>query len=77
MNLTIDWRAPFELAFELALFLLGSVAVLVVVLVATTLVYGIVKAFFAALRSSASRRSAQIDASRAKHPAGRNLKPVE
>jgi hypothetical protein len=75
MDITINWRAPFELAFELALFLLGSVAVLLVVLLTVTIVYGIVRAFLLAMRTAVSRRPQGGRSEN--HPAGRALKPVK
>lgn len=46
----IDWRAPFELAFELGLFLVGALLVLFVAMTATIIVYGLIRSFVSALR---------------------------
>jgi len=42
----IDWMTPFTLAFELGMFALGSLLLLVIVVVALILAYGLVKAVF-------------------------------
>jgi hypothetical protein len=47
--MNIDWKAPFELAFELGLFLIGSILVLLIVFIALMITFGIVRAFFTAL----------------------------
>jgi hypothetical protein len=39
----INWTAPFVFAFELGMFLLGSVLILLIVTVALVLVYGLIK----------------------------------
>jgi flagellar biosynthesis/type III secretory pathway M-ring protein FliF/YscJ len=46
----INWTEPFVLAFELGMFLLGSLLVLVVVTVAFILVFGLIKSAIVALR---------------------------
>jgi dipeptide/tripeptide permease len=47
----INWKAPFELAFELGLFLVGSVFVLLVSMIAIIIAYGLLKSFITAIRS--------------------------
>jgi len=47
----INWKAPFELAFELGLFLVGSVFVLLVSMVAIIIAYGLLKSFITAIRN--------------------------
>lgn len=46
----INWKAPFELAFELGLFLIGSLFVVLVSMVSIIIVYGLLKSFIAAIR---------------------------
>lgn len=53
--MNIDWKAPFELAFELGLFLIGSILTVFVVFVALILLFGLVRAFFTTMRAAKSR----------------------
>jgi hypothetical protein len=46
----INWQAPFQLAWELGLFLLGSVLILLVVIMAILVTYGLVKGFILAMK---------------------------
>lgn len=46
----INWKAPFELAFELGLFLIGSLFVMLVSMVSIIIVYGLLKSFITAIR---------------------------
>lgn len=46
----INWIAPFVIAFELGMFLLGSLLVLVIVTLALILVFGLIKSAIVALR---------------------------
>ena len=48
----INWTAPFVFAFELGMFLLGSVLVLLISAVALILVFGIIKSAVVALSGS-------------------------
>lgn len=45
----INWMAPFVFAFELGMFLLGSLLVLLVSVVALVLVFGLVKSAIVAI----------------------------
>lgn len=54
--MNIDWRAPFELAFELGLFLVGSILVVFIIFVSLLILFGLVRAFFTALRTAKSRK---------------------
>jgi hypothetical protein len=49
MMMDLNWKAPFEFAFELGLFLVGSILVLAVVFISALVIYGLVKGFFTAL----------------------------
>ncbi len=53
----INWKAPFELAFELGLFLVGSVFVLLVSMIAIIIAYGLLKSFITAIRSLAKTKN--------------------
>lgn len=53
--MNIDWKAPFELAFELGLFLIGSILVVFVVCIALVILFGVIRAFFVAIRSARSK----------------------
>jgi len=55
MMMDLNWKAPFEFAFELGLFLVGSILVLAVVFFSALIVYALVKGFFTAL--SRARKS--------------------
>lgn len=46
----INWKAPFEFAFELALFMIGAILVLAIIFVSVILVFGLIKGFFGALK---------------------------
>ena len=48
----INWTTPFVLAFELGMFLLGSVLVLLIIAVALILIFGIIKSAVVALSGS-------------------------
>lgn len=45
----IDWKRPFELAFEIGMFALGWLLIIIVVSVAVILAGGLLKAFFTAV----------------------------
>lgn len=47
--MNIDWMTPFKLAFELGMFALGSLLLLLIVSVAFILAYGLVKAVYTAI----------------------------
>ena len=42
-NMNIDWMAPFKLAFELGMFALGSILLLLIVTVSVVLVFAIIR----------------------------------
>lgn len=46
----INWQAPFQLAWDLGLFLLGSILILLVVIIAVLVTYGLVKGFVLAIK---------------------------
>lgn len=49
MMMDLNWKAPFEFAFELALFLVGSILVLAIVFFSVLVIYSLVRGFFIAL----------------------------
>ncbi len=79
----IDWLAPFELAWQLGLFLLGSLMVLFVIFTAVIILYGIVRGFVGAMRRAKAqgvftRTKEEAPVTKdAKEPKKPTLKPVE
>jgi hypothetical protein len=75
----INWKAPFELAFELGLFLVGSLIVVIIVGFCLLLLYAIVKTFFQALaRAKANVESGKHSKPKKKEePKSNHLKPVQ
>jgi hypothetical protein len=71
--MNIDWKAPFQLAMELGLFLVGSIAVLLILAIATLAIIGLVRGFFNALKRT--RGLSPIEPSEKSKKA--NLKSVE
>jgi hypothetical protein len=69
--MNLDWKAPFQFAWELALYLTGSILILFILFVATLMIYGLVRAFFVALKRA---RSSSKEQPKAKKP---SLKSVE
>lgn len=61
----INWQAPFQLAWELGLFLLGCILLLVVILLAVMITYGLVRgAFIAIKRARTPKEDTQREAAR-------------
>jgi hypothetical protein len=48
--MNINWTAPFKFAFELALWLTGSILVLLVIFMATAFVWAVVKTFVSVVK---------------------------
>lgn len=61
----IDWSAPFQLAWQLGLFLFGSLLVLFVVVIAFIIGYSMIKAAVTALRSATKKREVEERAKKA------------
>jgi phosphotransferase system glucose/maltose/N-acetylglucosamine-specific IIC component len=59
--MNIDWKAPFQLAWDLGLFLVGSILLVIIIGVALLFLYAIIKTFFDAFR----RAKAQQDSKKA------------
>ena len=75
----IDWLAPFQLAWQLGLFLFGSLMVLLVIFIAVLVLYGLVRGFVNALRRAKTqgilpKKEETAVAKETKKP---NLKPVQ
>jgi flagellar basal body-associated protein FliL len=69
--MNLDWKAPFQFAWELALYLTGSILILFILFVATLMIFGLVRAFFIALKKA---RASSKEQPKAKKP---SLKSVE
>ncbi len=75
----IDWQAPFKLAFDLGLFLVGSLIVVIIVGFCLLLLYAIVKTFFQAF----ARAKANVEnkgpskPKKKEEPKPTHLKPVQ
>ena len=67
MMMDLNWKAPFEFAFELGLFLVGSILVLAVVFFSALVIYGLVKGFFLLLLGLVNQKKKQQS---------QNLKPL-
>lgn len=46
----INWKAPFEFAFELGLFMLGAILVLMIIFVSILVVFGLIRGFVGAVK---------------------------
>jgi hypothetical protein len=57
--MNIDWQAPFQFAWELGLFLLGSILILTIVIIAVLITYALVKGFILALRKARTSKEAE------------------
>ena len=55
----INWQAPFELAWNLGLFLVGSILVIIIVGLALLFIFAIVKTFFDAFRRAQAAQEAK------------------
>ena len=75
----IDWQAPFKLAFDLGLFLIGSLLVVIIVGFCLLLLYAIVKTFFQAFaRAKANVESGKSPSIKKKEESKpTHLKPIQ
>jgi hypothetical protein len=55
----INWQAPFQLAWDLGLFLLGSILILLVVIIAVLVTYGLVKGFVLAIKRARTPKESE------------------
>jgi uncharacterized metal-binding protein len=76
--MNIDWQAPFKLAFDLGLFLIGSLLVVIIVGFCLLLLYAIVKTFFQAFtRAKANVEGKHSKPKKKEEPKPNHLKPVQ
>lgn len=76
----INWKAPFELAFELGLFLVGSLLVVVIVGITLLFLYAIIKTFFQAFnraKVNVEKGSAPLSKKKPEEKPASHLKPVQ
>lgn len=74
----IDWKAPFQLAWDLGLFLIGSILVVFIVGVCLILLYGIIKSFFAAFAKARNGvKTPSLNKAKDSKPQTAPLKSVE
>ena len=62
----INWQAPFQLAWDLGLFLVGSILILLVVVIAVLVTYGIVKGFVLAIKRARTPKESEAPKSKLK-----------
>jgi hypothetical protein len=62
----INWQAPFQLAWDLGLFLLGSILILLVVILAVLVTYGLVKGFVLAIKRARTPKESEAPKSKLK-----------
>jgi hypothetical protein len=62
----INWQAPFQLAWDLGLFLLGSILILTVVIIAVLVTYGLVKGFVLAIKRARTPKESEAPKSKLK-----------
>lgn len=46
----INWKAPFEFAFELAMFMVGAILVMLIIFVSVVIVFALIRGFFGAIK---------------------------
>lgn len=64
--MTIDWQAPFQLAWQLGLFLTGAIAILLVIIVSILVTYGLVKGFVLAIKRARTPKESEAPKSKLK-----------
>ena len=62
----IDWQAPFQFAMELGLFLVGAICILLIVVLAILVTYGIIKGFIGALKRARTPKESEAPKSKLK-----------
>lgn len=55
----INWQAPFQFAWDLGLFLLGSILILLVVIIAVLVTYGLIKGFVLAIKRARTPKESE------------------
>jgi hypothetical protein len=64
--MTIDWQAPFQLAWQLGLFLTGAIAILLVVIISILVTYGLIKGFVLAIKRARTPKEPEAPKSKLK-----------
>lgn len=62
----INWQAPFQFAWELGLFLLGAILILLVIILAILITYGLIKGFIGALKRARTPKESEAPKSKLK-----------
>ena len=62
----INWQAPFQLAWQLGLFLAGTIAILLVVIISILVTYGLVKGFVLAIKRARTPKESEAPKSKLK-----------
>jgi hypothetical protein len=57
--MNLDWKAPFQFAMELGLFLVGAICILLIVIVAILVTYGLIKGFLGALKRARTPKESE------------------
>ena len=55
----IDWQAPFQFAMELGLFLAGAILILLIIIMAILITYGLIKGFLGALKRARTPKESE------------------
>jgi hypothetical protein len=64
--MNIDWKAPFQFAMELGLFLAGAILILLIIIVAILVTYGLIKGFIGALKRARTPKEPEAPKSKLK-----------
>jgi hypothetical protein len=59
--MTIDWVSPFKIAFEIGMFALGWLLVIVIVAFFTFLTYAVVRALVMTIRGKSPKRASKAN----------------
>jgi hypothetical protein len=62
----INWQAPFQFAMELGLFLAGAILILLVIIMAILITYGLIKGFIGALKRARTPKEPEAPKSKLK-----------
>jgi hypothetical protein len=62
----INWQAPFQFAMELGLFLAGAILILLIIIVAILITYGLIKGFIGALKRARTPKEPETPKSKLK-----------
>jgi hypothetical protein len=62
----LDWQAPFQFAMELGLFLVGAILILLIIIMAILITYGLIKGFIGALKRARTPKDSEAPKSKLK-----------